>query len=144
MSEAKNGDTIKVHYTGTLADGEVFDSSSGRDPLEFTLGQGQLIAGFEKAVRGRSVGDTVTTNIPAAEAYGIVNEDLVFTVAKTKVPDNMELTVCRGLKLSDGQGGSHRAVVTEIGDENVKLDGNHPLAGNDLTFEIELVSVVAG
>ncbi len=102
MSEAKNGDTIKVHYTGTLADGEVIDSSKGRDPLEFTLGQGQLIAGFEKPVRGRRAGDTVTTNIPAVEAYGIVNEDLVFTVARSKFPDNMELTVGRGLKLSDG------------------------------------------
>lgn len=143
MSEAKDGDTIKVHYTGTLADGEVFDSSKGRDPLEFTLGNGQLIAGFEKAVRGRSEGETVTTNIPAAEAYGVVNEDLVFTVARSQFPDSMELAVGRALKLSDGQGSSHRAVVTEIGDENVKLDGNHPLAGEDLTFEIELVSVVS-
>jgi peptidylprolyl isomerase len=143
MSEAKDGDTIKTHYTGTLADGEVFDSSRGRDPLEFTLGNGQLIVGFEKAVRGRSEGETVTTNIPAAEAYGVVNEDLVFTVARSQFPDSMELAVGRALKLSDGQGSSHRAVVTEIGDENVKLDGNHPLAGKDLTFEIELVSVVS-
>jgi len=143
MPEAKNGDTIKVHYSGTLADGEVFDSSKGRDPLEFTLGNGQLIAGFEKAVRGRGEGETVTTNIPAAEAYGIVNEDLVFTIARSQFPDSMELTVGRALKVSDGQGNSHRAVVTEIGDENVKLDGNHPLAGKDLTFEIELVSVVS-
>lgn len=143
MSEAKDGDTIKVHYTGTLADGEIFDSSKGRDPLEFKLGNGQLIAGFEKAVRGRTEGETVTTNIPAAEAYGTVNEELVFTLARSQFPDDMELTVGRALKLSDGQGNSHRAIVTEIGDENVKLNGNHPLAGKDLTFEIELVSVAS-
>ena len=141
MSKAKDGDTVKVHYTGTLENGEVFDTSQEREPLEFQLGQGQLIPGFEKAVIGMSEGDSTTVDIPSDEAYGEVREDLVITVPKDQLPDDVEPQVGMQLQVNQQNGQPIPVRVTEIKKEELVLDANHPLAGKDLTFEIELLEV---
>lgn len=145
MAKVKEGDTVKVHYTGKLKDGSVFDTSRQRnEPLEFTLGQGQLIPGFEKAVVGLTVGDNATVNIPPEEAYGEHREDLEVEVSKSDLPDNVEPEV--GMQLQMQQQGSGQAIpvqITEVNDESVILDANHPLAGKDLTFDIELVEIAS-
>ncbi len=141
MSKAKDGDTVKVHYTGTLENGEVFDTSQEREPLEFQLGQGQLIPGFEKAVIGMSEGDSTTVDIPSDEAYGEVREDLVITVPKDQLPDDVEPQVGMQLQVNQQNGQPIPVRVTEIKDEELVLDANHPLAGKNLTFEIELLEV---
>lgn len=141
MSKAKDGDTVKVHYTGTLENGEVFDTSQEREPLEFQLGQGQLIPGFEKAVIGMSEGDSTTVDIPSDEAYGEVREDLVINVPKDQLPDDVEPQVGMQLQVNQQNGQPIPVRVTEIKDEELVLDANHPLAGKDLTFEIELLEV---
>lgn len=140
MSKVKEGDTVKVHYTGKLKDGSIFDSSEEREPLEFTLGQGQLIPGFEKAVVGMEVGDSTTVDIPSDDAYGERREDLELEVSKSDLPDNIEPEV--GMQLQMQQQEDGRAIpvqITAVEDDFVKLDANHPLAGKDLTFDIELV-----
>ncbi len=140
MSKVKEGDTVKVHYTGKLKDGSIFDSSEEREPLEFTLGQGQLIPGFEKAVEGMEVGDSTTVDIPSDDAYGERREDLELEVSKSDLPDNIEPEV--GMQLQMQQQEDGRAIpvqITAVEDDFVKLDANHPLAGKDLTFDIELV-----
>jgi peptidylprolyl isomerase len=140
MSQAKSGDTVRVHYTGTLDDGTQFDSSRGREPLEFTLGGGQMIPGFEKAVDGMAVGDSKTINIPATEAYGERHDQMVQEVPREHMPDEIELEV--GMQLqAEGPAGPVIVTVTALGEENVTLDGNHPLAGKDLTFDLELVAI---
>lgn len=142
MSKVKEGDTVKVHYTGTLQDGTVFDSSREREPLEFTLGEGQLIPGFENAVIGMSEGDDTSVDIPSKEAYGERREDLELEVAKSDLPDNIEPEV--GMQLQMQQQEDGRAIpvqITKVEDDFVTLDANHPLAGKDLKFEIELVDV---
>ena len=139
---AQQGSTVKVHYTGTLkADGSQFDSSEGRDPLEFKLGEGMVIAGFEKAVLGKSAGDKVTVEIPPAEGYGDPNQELVFQVRKEQLPPNVELEegIMLEIRTEDGQPAYVR--VTAFDDEMVTLDGNHPLAGQTLIFDIELVEI---
>ncbi len=136
----KKGDTVRAHYTGTLEDGMVFDSSRERDPLEFVLGKGMLIPGFEAAVEGHEPGETVTVTIPPAEAYGEVDPELVFTVARAQVPDHIPLEVGTPLQLSNEQG-QMDVTITEVGADEITLDANHPLAGKTLTFEIEIVSV---
>lgn len=138
---AKQGDTVRVHYTGTLADGEVFDSSRGRDPLEFTVGSGQVIAGFDEAVSGMSVGEERRVTIPSDRAYGSRREDLTVAVERSELPDGVEPAVGQQLEMREG---SRRMVVrvAEITDEQVVLDANHPLAGQDLTFDLELVEIV--
>lgn len=141
MSKAKDGDTVKVHYTGTLENGEVFDTSKEKEPLEFTLGQGQLIPGFENAVVGLSVGDTTKIDIPSAEAYGEVREDLVINVPKDQLPGDVEPQIGMQLQVNQPDGQPIPVRVTDITDAELKLDANHPLAGKDLTFEIELVNV---
>ncbi|PWN07239.1 FKBP-type peptidyl-prolyl cis-trans isomerase [Rhodohalobacter mucosus] len=141
MSKVKDGDTVKVHYTGTLDNGEVFDTSENREPLEFTLGQGQLIPGFEKAVTGLAVGDSTTVDIPSKEAYGDVREDLIISVPKSQLPDDIEPQVGMQLQVNQPDGQPVPVRVTEIGDENLTLDANHPLAGQDLSFKIEVVDV---
>lgn len=141
MSKAKDGDTVKVHYTGTLADGEVFDTSAEREPLEFTLGQGQLIPGFEKAVVGMGVGESAKIDIPSDEAYGEVREDLIIAVPKNQLPDDVEPKVGMQLQVNQPNGQPVPVRVAEVGETELKLDANHPLAGQDLTFEIELVEV---
>ena len=136
----KRGDSVRVHYTGTLADGAVFDSSRDRNPLEFVLGKRMLIEGFETALIGRSAGDQVRVTIPATEAYGDVNEQLIFNVPLGEVPPH--ITPEPGLQLSlSSPEGDLEVTVTHVGGDMIVLDANHPLAGKDLTFDIEVVSV---
>ncbi|PKD44906.1 FKBP-type peptidyl-prolyl cis-trans isomerase [Rhodohalobacter barkolensis] len=141
MSQVKDGDTVKVHYTGTLKDGTVFDTSAEREPLEFTLGQGQLIPGFEKAVQGLAEGDSTEVDIPSEEAYGESREDLVISVPKDQLPDDVEPQVGMQLQVNQQDGQPIPVRITEVGEENLTLDANHPLAGQDLKFEIELVEI---
>ena len=141
MSKIKDGDAVKVHYKGTLDDGTVFDSSEGREPLAFTLGTGQLIPGFEKAVIGLEVGETTTTNIPAAEAYGEHRPEMTITVPKTELPEDMEVHEGLQLQLNQPDGQPIPVVITKIDNEQITLDANHPLAGKDLTFEITIVEI---
>jgi peptidylprolyl isomerase len=139
---AQNGSTVKVHYTGTLKeDGSQFDSSEGREPLEFKLGEGMVIAGFEKAVVGKSAGDTVTVEIPPEEGYGSPSEELVFQVRREQLPPTVELEegIMLEIRTDDGQPAYVR--VTEFDEELVTLDGNHPLSGQTLVFDIEIVEV---
>jgi len=138
---AKAGDTVRVHYTGSLDGGEVFDSSRGRDPLEFTIGAGQVIAGFEEAVAGMEVGQERRVTIPSERAYGARREELMVTVGRSELPPTMEPTVGQQLEMRQG---SRRMVVrvAEVTAEEVLLDANHPLAGQDLTFDLELVEIV--
>lgn len=139
---AQKGSTVKVHYTGTLKeDGSQFDSSEGREPLEFKLGEGMVIAGFERAVLGKSVGDTVDVEIPPEEGYGEPNPQLAFQVRREQIPPNVELEegIMLEIRTEDGQPAYVR--VTEFDDEQVTLDGNHPLAGKTLCFSIEVVEV---
>ena len=137
---ATNGDTVRVHYTGTLDDGTVFDSSRERDPLEFVLGQGSLIPGFESAVEGREAGEKVCVTLPPDKAYGDVDRELIFTVARAQVPSHIPLEVGVPLQLSNEQG-QMDVTITEVGADEITLDANHPLAGKTLTFEIEIVEI---
>ncbi len=132
---------MKIHYTGKLPDGTQFDTSAGKDPLEFELGSGQVIPGFEKAVTGMEVGQTKTVTIPPAEAYGERNEEMVHEVPKSALPDDLEPEEGMGLQARGEDGQVFRLTVTEVGDETVKVDANHPLAGKDLNFDIELVAI---
>ncbi len=143
MTKVKDGDTVKVHYKGSLEDGSVFDSSEDREPLEFTLGSGQLIPGFEKAVIGMEQGESTTITIPSKEAYGEPREDLILDVPKDNLPDDIEPQIGMQLQVNRPDGDPIPVRVTNVGDEQVKLDANHPLAGEDLTFEIELVEIGA-
>ncbi len=140
MTQAKAGQTVKVHYTGTLKDGSEFDSSKGRDPLEFTLGAGQVIAGFDDAVTGMKIGDSKTVNIPSDEAYGPHESELLHSVGRDQIPEEIDLFVGARLQASGPQGPVN-LVVAEVADDTVTLDANHPLAGQDLTFDLELVDV---
>lgn len=142
MAQAKSGDTVQVHYTGTLNDGTVFDSSTGRTPLEFTVGSGQVIKGFDDGVSGMNPGDKKTINIPVEDAYGPANEDMIFTLNRTDIPDDIPLE--EGMTLNMHEDGSPRpipVIVRQLSDTSVTLDANHPLAGQALTFDIELVDV---
>ena len=136
---AKTGNTVKVHYTGTLTNGTVFDTSIEREPLQFTIGQGQLISGFEQAVIGMKVGESTTVNIPAAEAYGLHRDDLVFAMERSQLPDNIE--VGQQLQMMQTDGSTVVVTVIEISETTAMIDANHPLAGEDLIFEIELVEI---
>ncbi len=136
----KDGDTVQVHYTGTLADGTVFDSSKDREPLKFVMGKGQLIAGFEAAVMDREVGDSVKVEIPPAEAYGEADEQLMFTVPRDEVPEHIEPEIGLQLQLSNEEG-SMNVTISEVNEDSIVLNANHPLAGKTLTFEIEIVAV---
>ena len=141
MAEVKNGDVVKVHYTGKLTNGEQFDSSTGREPLEFTVGAGQMIPGFDAALPGMNVGDKKTITIPAKDGYGEANEDAIIEFPKENVPEEMKLEPGQSLTLSDQQGRPFPVVVKEIKDDVIILDANHFLAGKDLVFDIELVEV---
>ncbi len=142
MSEAKTGDKVKVHYTGKLADGTEFDSSVNQEPLEFVVGAGEVIAGFEEAVVGMNPGETKTATINADEAYGDYDEDLVLEVERDQFPPEITPEIGQRLQLHQEDGEVFGAVVTAFDDDSVTLDANHPLAGQDLTFEIELVEIV--
>ena len=138
---AKVGDTVKVHYTGTLTDGSAFDSSIGREPLQFTLGEGQMIPGFEQAVIGMELGETKTVTIPADQAYGPYYEERVFVISRDQLPAGMEPEVGQKLQMQSTSGQITIVTVTVVSETNVTLDANHELAGKDLTFEIQLVEI---
>ncbi len=141
MSQAKSGDTVKIHYTGTLDDGTEFDSSAGREPLEFSLGSGQVIAGFDNAVEGMAVGDSKTVTLPPDEAYGDRHEKLLQEVPKTSLPDDMTPEVGMALKTQSPDGQVMNLVIADVSEESITVDANHPLAGQALTFAIELIEI---
>ncbi|CAM3353017.1 FKBP-type peptidyl-prolyl cis-trans isomerase [Rhodothermus bifroesti] len=141
MAHAKAGDHVKVHYTGRLSDGTVFDSSRDREPLEFTLGIGEVIPGFEQAVLGMEPGETKTVTIPAEEAYGPRREDMIIEVSRDQVAPGLQLAIGQQLQLRLQDGRVIPVVVADLSEETVTIDANHPLAGEDLTFEIELVAI---
>ena len=141
MATAKTGYTVYVHYTGSLSDGTVFDSSRERDPLSFTVGAGQVIPGFNNAVEGMNVGDTAKVEIPAAEAYGDYRDDFVINVKPSDIPAEITPEIGLELQLHQQDGGAVPVKVTGVTEEQITLDANHPLAGKDLTFEIELVEI---
>lgn len=140
---AKQGDTVKVHYTGKFDSGEVFDSSQGRDPLEFTLGTGQVISGFENAVIGMEVDEEKTVHIPSAEAYGERNEQLVQKIPRDKFSKDMNPRPGQRMQLRTQNGEAIVVMVTEVEAGTVTLDANHPLAGMDLNFDLKLVEISA-
>ncbi len=142
MTTVKAGDTVRIHYTGTLADGTTFDSSQGREPLEFTVGSGQIISGLDSALPGMEVGDQKKVEIAADEAYGQKDPAAMQPVPRGEIPDNIPLDIGTQLQVQDGSGRVAQVQVAEVTDETVVLDMNHPLAGEDLTFDIELVEKV--
>jgi peptidylprolyl isomerase len=142
MAQAKDGNTVKIHYTGKLENGEIFDSSAGREPLQFTIGAGQVIPGFEQGAVGMNPGESKTIKIPADKAYGPHRKEMVITVDRKEFPETFELKIGQQLQIPQGGGGVIAATVTDISESNVTLDANHSLAGKDLTFDIELVEIV--
>ena len=138
---ARHGDTVRVHYKGILDDGSEFDNSAGREPLEFRLGTGQVIRGFERTVTGMTVGETRTARLNPDDAYGTHRAELVLALPREQFPDELEPQVGQQLEL-EGDGGRMPVVITGVGAETVTLDANHPLAGEALTFELELVEIV--
>lgn len=141
MQEVKNGDKIKVHYHGKLANGETFDSSEGREPLAFEVGSGMVIKGFDEGVKGMKVGDKKTINIAAEEAYGPSNPDLVIEMPKDRFPEDLQLEVGMPLVMSNQEGQQFQVRVDEIKENGVVLDANHPLAGKELIFDLELTEI---
>lgn len=141
MSTAKKNDTVKVHYTGTLTDGEVFDSSRDREPLEFVVGVGQMIAGFDAAVEGMELDERKEVTILAAGAYGERNENLIQEVPRIHLPADMKPEIGQTLVATGDQGQQMHVVVTSLENDHIVVDGNHPLAGKDLIFDIELVEI---
>jgi peptidylprolyl isomerase len=141
MSQATKGSKVKVHYTGTLTDKTVFDSSKNREPLEFTVGAGQMIEGFDAAVDGMKVGESKQVTIPSEKAYGPKREEAMITVPKTQMPEEMPLEPGAQVEARQQDGRTQVLVIAEVKEEEVVLDANHPLAGKDLIFDIELVEV---
>jgi len=141
MQQVKNGDTVKVHYHGKLEDGTTFDSSEGREPLEFEVGSGSVIPGFDNGVTGMKIGEKKTINIPVDQAYGEKQDDLFMEFPLDRFPPDMKPEVGMALNMSNGQGQQFPVVISEVKDDAVILDANHPLAGQDLTFDIELVDI---
>ncbi len=142
MSQAKKGDTVRVHYTGTLEDGTVFDTSINRDPLEFTIGEGRLIPGFEQAVVGMNPGESKTERISADQAYGPHLKELVMEVDKRQLPPGLSPEVGQQLQIRHDDGRTTPVTITEVTDTTITLDANHPLAGKDLIFHIQLLEIV--
>ena len=141
MQAVKSGDKIKVHYHGRLNNGETFDSSQGREPLEFTVGSGQVIKGFDEGVMGMQVGDKKTVNIPVQDAYGEKSDEMLIEFDRSQFPPDMKPEVGMQLMMNNGQGQSFPVIVREVQEDSVVLDANHPLAGEDLTFDLELVEI---
>ncbi|WP_461210072.1 FKBP-type peptidyl-prolyl cis-trans isomerase [Desulfocurvus sp. DL9XJH121] len=143
MPTAKQGDTVLIHYTGSLEDGHVFDSSRNRDePFQFTLGSGAVIPGFDTAVDGMETGEVKTFTIPVSDAYGERNDEMVFDLPRTELPGDVEPEAGMVLEAQTQEGDNFRLTVTAVADDAVTLDGNHPLAGKDLVFEIELLEIL--
>ncbi|SDG69391.1 FKBP-type peptidyl-prolyl cis-trans isomerase [Alloyangia pacifica] len=141
MTQVKTGDTVRIHYTGTLNDGTTFDSSAGRDPLEFQVGSGQIIPGLDKAMAGMTVGEKKTVEVASEEAYGPVHPEARQTVPRAEIPDNIPLDLGTPLQMQTPTGQVVQVTVAEVTETEVTLDANHPLAGKDLTFAIELVEI---
>jgi len=141
MAQAKPGDTVKVHYTGKLADGTVFDSSLNEEPLEFTIGQGQVIPGFEEAVTGMNPGQSKITKITSDKAYGSYREDMVLVVERDRLPAEPQPEVGQQMEMRNPDGTGLVLTVKEVGESNVTLNANHPLAGQDLRFDIQLLEI---
>ncbi|MEE4238162.1 MAG: peptidylprolyl isomerase [Anderseniella sp.] len=141
MTQVKTGDTVRIHYTGTLNDGTQFDSSAGRDPLQFEVGSGQIIPGLDREIPGMTVGDKKTVNIPAAEAYGEVNPQMQQSIPRAQIPAEIPLEIGARLQMQTPEGQVIPVTVAAVDEQAVTLDANHPLAGKDLTFDIELVSI---
>ncbi len=141
MQQVKKGDKVKVHYHGKLTSGTTFDSSEGREPLEFEVGGGMVIPGFDNGVTGMAVGEKKTIHIPADEAYGPKQEDMIMEFPKDRFPEDMAPEVGMQLNMSNGSGQNFPVIITEVKEEAVVLDANHPLAGEDLIFDLELVAI---
>ena len=142
MAQAKTGDTVKVHYTGKLDDGTVFDTSAAREPLQFTIGEGQIIPDFEQAIVGMNLGESKTIQIPSENAYGPHQKEMVMVVDRKEFPDDLKPEVDQRLQVRQPDGQSFAVTVTDVSESKVTLDGNHPLAGKDLTFDIQLAEIV--
>ena len=142
MKFAENGDTVKIHYTGKLNSGEVFDSSEGRDPLEFQLGSGLVIEGFNDGILGMKEGEKKVLNIPSEKAYGERREEYLIDVAKDNLPPDLTPEVGMQLSMSSPDNNPIQVSVIEISNESIKIDANPPLAGKDLIFEVELLGVL--
>lgn len=143
MPKAKAGDTVKVHYTGKLATGEVFDSSREREPLEFTLGNQQMIKGFDAAATGMEIGETKTVTLSPAEAYGEVDQNMFFPISRTDIPAEIRLEIGLQLNAQTNTGQPIQVSVAEIHDDKIIVDANHPLAGKDLIFEIQMLEIIS-
>lgn len=141
MTQAKAGDTVSIHYTGTLADGTTFDSSDGREPLKFQMGAGQIIPGLEAALEGMAVGDEKTVTIAADDAYGQHQPEGLQEVPRSAIPDHIPLDLGTQLQVQTPQGQTLPVTVTQVTEESVTLDANHPLAGKDLTFAVKVVEI---
>lgn len=141
MTEVKSGDTVQIHYTGTLTDGTTFDSSQGRDPLEFVVGSGQIIPGLDTALPGMSVGDKKVVKIDSAEAYGPVNPEMRQAVPREGIPADIPLEIGTQLQMQTPDGQALPVMVVAVDESTVTLDANHPLAGKDLQFDIELLKI---
>lgn len=142
MAEARQGDTVLVHYTGTLDDGSEFDSSRDQEPLKFKLGSGQVIPGFEAAVEGLAPGADVKVRLQAAEAYGDRSEELVMTVGRSDLPSSFEPEIGDEIEMSHSSGHTFPGMIVDVDDAAVRIDANHPLAGQALTFTIELIEIL--
>ena len=142
MAQAKHGDTVKIHYTGKLEDGTVFDTSTGRDPLQFNIGESQVIQGFEKGVTGMNLNELKTVTIPSDEAYGPHREEMVLNIPRDQFPPNIEPEIGQQLELGQENGQTTIAIVSQLSKSNVTLDANHPLAGETLIFDIQLIEIV--
>ncbi len=141
MSQVKENNTVKVHYTGKLSDGQVFDSSEGKEPLEFTLGKGQIIPGFEKGLIDMKLNEKKTITIAKEEAYGDINDNLRQEVKRSELPEDIKPEVGMGLVSKSPDGQEMNLLVVEVKDESIVIDGNHPLAGKDLIFDLEVVEI---
>ena len=141
MQQVKSGDTVKVHYHGRLTDGTTFDSSEGREPLEFKVGSGAVISGFDQGVLGMGIGDKKTIEIPVDEAYGPVDEQMIMEFPKDRFPKDMVPEVGMQLNMSNDSGQNFPVIIAEVKEDVVVLDANHPLAGEDLIFDLELVAI---
>jgi len=141
MQQVQNGDKVKVHYHGTLRNGEIFDSSNGREPLEFTVGSGQVIKGFDEGVKGMQVGEKKKVEIHVSDAYGERQQEMMIEFPKEQFPNDMDPEVGMQLMMSNGTEQNFPVTVAEVQEDKVVLDANHPLAGQDLIFDLELVSI---